>query len=98
MIFTPMPFAERQLWNFRAVAYSALMPAVRITLVHLLVSSAMNLRKSSGAPVITTAPSSANRALSFGSARAELTSLLSLVMISAGVFLGAHRPVHRVVS
>jgi hypothetical protein len=41
---------------------------------------------------IGTPPRSTRRALNLGSARAALTSLFSLSIISAGVFLGAPRP------
>ena len=41
---------------------------------------------------IGTLPRSANRAFNFESARPALISLLTLSMISAGVFLGAPRP------
>jgi hypothetical protein len=47
---------------------------------------------SAGEPASTVPPSSTSRALSFGSSRPALTSLLSLSMISTGVFLGAPRP------
>ena len=68
--------------------HSALMLAARITLRHFSVSSAMSLPKSAGESVSTSPPRSASRALILGSARAALISLLSLSMISAGVFRG----------
>src|ERR1700681_1041273 len=68
---------------------SGLMPASLITLAHFSVSSAMNFPNSAGEPPNTVAPRSANRAFSLGSPRLALISLLSLSMISAGVFLGA---------
>src|SRR5262249_6336405 len=69
--------------------HSALMFAARITLAHFSVSSAMSLLKSDGEPTNAVPPSSAGRALILGSARPALTSLLSCLMISVGVFLGA---------
>src|SRR5712671_2601733 len=74
--------------------YSALMLAARITLPHLSVYSTMNLPKSAGIIGIGTLPRSAIRLLILGSSRPALISLLSLSMISAGVFLGAPRPDH----
>jgi hypothetical protein len=71
---------------------SALMLAVRITLAHFSISSAINLPKSVGEPVSTVPPRSAIRAFIVGSARAALISLLSVSMILAGVFLGAPTP------
>src|SRR5262249_52046439 len=73
-------------------AYSALMFAARITLPHFSVSWVMSLPKSAGKPGSAVAAHSASRAFSFGSARAALTSVLSLSTISAGVFLGATIP------
>src|SRR4029077_4774374 len=72
--------------------HSALMFAARITLPHLSVSLEMNLPNSAGVIDIGTAPKSASRAFILGSARAALISLLSLSMISVGVFLGAPIP------
>jgi hypothetical protein len=74
------------------IAYCTLMLAARITLPHLSVSSAMSLPKSSGEPASTSAPKSANRALSWGSVRNALISPLSLPTISADVFLGTPTP------
>src|SRR5262245_35525725 len=62
--------------------YSALMPAVRITLPHFSVSSAQNLAKSAGGSASTPPPRSASRALMFGLARPPLISLLSLYTLS----------------
>ena len=83
------PFAERDLWNTRvavaALHHSALIPVNFTTLPHFSVSSAMSLPKSPGEPKM--------RAAEFGKPRlhlrigeAALISLLSLSMISAGVF------------
>src|SRR5262249_23300878 len=69
--------------------HSALMLAARITLAHFSVSSAMSLRRSCGRPRNAVLRSSASRVLILGSARPALTSLLSCLMISVGVFLGA---------
>ena len=71
---------------------SALMLAARITLAHFSVSSAISLPNSAGEPAITVPPRSASRALSWGSARAALISLLSLLTISAGVPVGPPTP------
>src|SRR5262249_16809109 len=73
---------------------SALMPANVTTLAHFSVSSAISLPNSAGDPGSATPPRSARRAFILGSARAALTSLLSLSTISAGVFLGTPRPYH----
>src|SRR5262249_22890697 len=67
----------------------ALMLPARIPLALFSVSSAMSLLKSDGEPTNAVPPSSASRALILGSARPALTSLLSCLMISVGVFLGA---------
>src|SRR5262245_16335478 len=72
--------------------YSGLMFAARITLPHFSVSAATKLPKSEGEPAITVPPRPASRALSWGSARAALISLLSLLTISAGVPVGAPTP------
>src|SRR5215472_6892697 len=72
--------------------HSGLMLADRITLAHFSVSSAMSFPKSAGEPTNGVPPRSASRALILGSARPALISLLSLSMISAGVFLGAPTP------
>src|SRR5712671_1752504 len=70
----------------------ALAPENFTTLAHFSVSSAMSFLKSVGEPGSTVSPRSASRALILESARAALISLLSLSMISAGVFLGAPTP------
>src|SRR5262245_24144629 len=87
-------FAERQLWNVGATmtAYSALIPAARITLPHFSVNSTMNLLNSAGELANGSAPKSTSRALNMGSARAALTCLLRIAMISGGVFAGAPMP------
>src|SRR5260221_5367851 len=79
---------------FHASYDSGLMLAARITLPHFSVSSAMSLPKSAGESASTSPLRSASRALSLGSARPALISLLSFATISAGVFLGAPRPYH----
>ena len=63
-----------------------------MTLPHFSVSSAMSLPKSAGVNGRAVAPKSASLVLILGSTSAVLISLLSLSMISAGVFLGAPRP------
>jgi len=74
------------------------MPANLITLAHFSVSSAINLPNTAGDPGSATLPRSARRAFILGSARAALTSLLSLSTISAGVFLGAPIPYNELAS
>src|SRR5262245_43277147 len=88
------------LWNIGSglPRQSALMLAARITLRHFSVSSAISLPKSEGETASTSPPRSARRALILGSARPALISLLSLSMISAGVFLGAPTPYQPVAS
>src|SRR5215472_12127028 len=71
---------------------SALMPTDLITLAHFSVSSAMSLPKSAGETTSGVTPKTASRAFILGSARPALISLLSLSMISAGVFLGMPTP------
>src|SRR6266404_8658658 len=68
--------------------------AARITLPHLSVSAAMSIPKSAGEPENTSAPSSANRALSLKSRRPALISLLRLSIVAEAVFLGATTPYH----
>ena len=80
-------------WRQSAAAYFILMLAARITLAHFSVSSRMNSPNSAGELENTAAPRSANRALSLGSARPALISLLSFSTISAGV--RRTRPPHR---
>src|SRR5262249_6924226 len=85
-------------WDVVGSVHSGLMPANFITLAHFSVSSAMNLPKSAGEPTIIVPPRSASFASSLASARPALTSLLSLSMISGGVFLGAPMPNHALAS
>jgi hypothetical protein len=66
--------------------HSGLMFANLITLPHFSVSAAMNLPKSAGELTNGVAPMSESRAFILESARPALISLLSLSMISAGVF------------
>src|SRR6516225_8446904 len=70
------------------------MPANITTLAHFSVSSAISLPKSVGEPGSTGEPNSANRALA---ANPALISLLSLSMITTGVFLGTPTPYHALV-
>src|SRR5580693_8143293 len=79
-------------------SHSGLMLAARITLPHFSVSSAMNLPNSADVIGIGEPPRSAILAFIAVSASAALISLLSLPMISAGVFLGAPRPNHPLAS
>src|SRR5947209_9310245 len=78
--------------------HARLMLAARITLPHFSVSSAMNLPKSAAEPGIGMPPASAKCCLVLGSASAELISLLSVSMISEGVFLGTPIPFQFVAS
>src|SRR6476660_5372012 len=68
------------------------MLAPRITLLHLSVSAVISLPKSAAESSSGSPPSSKSRVLILGSARATLISLLSLSIISMGVFLGATMP------
>src|SRR6516165_4916463 len=78
--------------------HSGLMPANLITLAHFSVSSAMNFPNSGGVIGIGTPPRSASRALSLGSVRTALISLLSFSTISAGVSFGTPTPCHELAS
>src|SRR5262245_18730992 len=69
-----------------------LMLAAKITLPHFMVSSAISLAKSAGEPGSTVAPRLASRAWKLASARLALTCVFNLLMVSAGVFLGAPMP------
>src|SRR5215831_8116217 len=72
--------------------HCALMLAARTTLPHFSVSSAMSLPKSAGEPASTVAPRLASLAWKLASARLALTCVFNVLMISAGVFLGATMP------
>src|SRR5262245_33272592 len=74
------------------VDQSSLAPDNFTTLPHFSVSSTMSLPKSLGEPVSAMPPRSASRAFIFESATPASISLLSLSMISTGVFLGAPTP------
>src|SRR5262249_60293335 len=76
----------------RNCCHCGLMLAATITLPHFLVSSEMSLPKSAGEPGSTVAPRLASRAWKLVSARLALTCVFNLLMISAGVFLGAPMP------
>src|SRR6516164_3629401 len=76
--------------NYRLV--SSFMSVARTTLPHLSESSAKSFPKSVGESASAVPPNSPSRALSLGSARPALISLLSLSTISAGVALGAPTP------
>src|SRR5262249_52635920 len=71
------------------VDQSSLAPDNFTTLPHFSVSSTMSLPKSAGEPVSAMPPRSVSRAFILGSATPASISLLSLSMISTGVFLGA---------
>src|SRR6266567_4276818 len=94
------PFAERTLRNIGSglPRQSGLMLAAWITFAHFSVSSTISSLKSAGEPGSAAPPMSTNRALIFGSESPALISLLSLSMISAGVFLGAQIPDHELAS
>src|SRR5262249_60953865 len=78
--------------------YSGLAPEKRTTLAHFSVSSTTSLPNSAGEPESGVRPKSARRALMSGSASAAPISLLSVSMISWGVFLGAPMPFHPLAS
>src|SRR5262249_8504635 len=71
---------------------SGLTPADLTTFAHFSVSSSMSLPKSAGELASAVAPKSESFVLILGSTSAALISLLSLSMISTGVFLGAPTP------
>src|SRR5262249_10295455 len=73
---------------------SALTPANFTTLPHFSVSSTKSLPKSLGEPVSAMPPRSANRAFILESATPASISLLSLSIISTGVFLGSSGAAH----
>src|SRR5215472_6242273 len=76
-------------------SHSGLMPDALITLAHFAVSSVMCFANSAGVfGAIATAPSSERRFLIVGSLIAPLNSLLSVSMITGGVFLGTPKPTH----
>ena len=75
------------------------MPDALITLAHFSASPAMWLANSAGVfGGIATAPSSARRFLTAGSAIAALNCLLSVSMTAAGVFFGAPKPIQALAS
>src|SRR5262249_39299551 len=74
------------------VDQSSLAPDNFTTLPHFSVSSTMSLPKSLGEPVSAMPQGPASRAFILGSAPPASISLLSLSMISTGVFLGAPTP------
>src|SRR5439155_13335311 len=74
------------------------MPANLITLAHFSVSLTISRLKSAGVLGIGVPPKSSSRAFILGSARAALTSLLSLSTILAGVAFGAPTPKQKLAS
>src|SRR5262249_19069366 len=68
------------------------------TLAHFSVSSATYFPNSAGELVISVAPMVSKRSFTLGSARIALIVVLSLLMISGGVFLGAPTPYHALAS
>src|SRR5262245_66439476 len=85
---------QRDLWNIRRSGHCGLIPANLTTVAHFSVSSAMILPNSAGEPASAVPPKSASCAFILESARPALISLLSLSMVSVGVFLGAPIPYH----
>ena len=82
-----------------APLHSGLMPEALITLAHFSASSAMCFANSAGVfGGIATAPSSARRFLIAGSPIATLNSLLSVSMMTAGVFFGTPKPIYALAS
>src|SRR5262249_59208585 len=75
-----------------AQSYSALMLAARITFPQVSVYLATKLPKSADELANGSSPKSTSRALNVGSARAALTCLLRIAMISGAVFAGAPSP------
>src|SRR4051794_34501894 len=90
--------SRRQVAQTPRARHSALMLAARTTLPHLSVSSERKVANSAGPPVIAVLPMLASRALIFGSVKAVLISLLSIVTIPVGVPLGAQTPLHELAS
>src|SRR5262249_57852483 len=86
-----LQFAERDLWNIASVRLDTGELHHLGPLFGFLCDQLAELR---GDPGSATPPRSARRAFILGSARAALTSLLSLSTISAGVFAGTPRPYH----
>jgi hypothetical protein len=76
----------------RSAGHSTLAPENLTTLAHFSASSAISFPKASGEPGSTVPPSAASRAFSLGSASPALTSLFSLLTISADVVFGAAMP------
>ena len=72
--------------------HSGLIFANLTTLAHFAVSSARSLPKPAGESLSTVPPKSAIRIFTFGSSSNAFTSTLSLLTMSAGVFLGAPMP------
>src|SRR5215471_15801664 len=77
---------------------SAFAPDSLTTFAHFSVSSANSLAKSAGEPGSGVPPSSAMRALILGSAKAALSSRLSVSTMAAGVPAGAAMPYHALAS
>ena len=83
-------FAERNVMEYWIGTAASV--GLDITLPHFSVSSAISLPNWTGDPGSGVPPRSARRAFILGSSRAALTSLLSLLTISAGVAFGTPRP------
>src|SRR5262249_28849940 len=83
-------FAYRDLWKVDSRGnwiHCGLMLALRITLAHFSVSSAISLPRSAGAIGIGAAPKSASRALNLRSARLALISFFCFLLLSPVLFL-----------
>src|SRR5262245_13742827 len=88
----PRDFAGT-LWKSAVTAdHSGLMLAARITFAHVSVYSATKLPNSADELANGSSPKSRSRALNVGSARAALTCLLRIAMISGAAFAGAPSP------
>src|SRR5262249_24504208 len=78
--------------------HSGFAPENLTTLPHLSIASATSFPKSAGEPGMTVPPSSGRRALTAASAKPAFISVLSLLIMWLGVFLGAAMPYHALAS
>src|SRR6516165_10329043 len=92
MLHLPCEAAQRTVSLSAMVDQSSLAPDNFTTVPHFSVSSTMSLPKSLGEAVSARPPRSASCAFILGSATPAWISLLSLLMISTGVSLGAPTP------
>ncbi len=84
--------SRRRCTSRSAEAYSALIPAARITSAHRLASSSSTRANSSGLIPAGSAPSASNRSFTSAADRARTTSLCNQSITLRGVPLGAVRP------